>query len=566
MFSFISSGSKEEELKEYLRDAVKSLSSLKKASGKEDKGDGGGGSNGSHYHVTGSTSEQSSPQRCSLQNAEAIKLERNNSSNNKESKKPWKNPPSVPPRLKNPCPVPPAKDMNNNSVETSDKSEHSSKKQQCKYNSIIPSSRSVQEKAKPNAKCPHKLNSFSETPDEEASSEEISNCEESPALKVVPKTDCKQNQKKQKIKTCRGLKKKTKGKYPKEVNPFASSSQSSLTSEESVGSGDVSPNTEVGKTVFPNEGMKENTKYLVKDLNPFSCSCDEEDLKELSPLTSGKVLSSVKTSQESASEKHGSKGRDSCTDISSAVLQSKKGCEANGKEDIKPVGVGDHSHKNTCKDENNIKDPENAKTSADRDQMDGRPFIENAAASACVGEDGREKGSCGGVSSLPLNFDHKKEQANSEQTEIKAIADSPSQGKPDEGLEIFGTEGVDVNGPVDVTNAGPSAVDERPVRSEPISAEGQEVMSEPQDQAVKDDSGKIVVGATLCCEIQTESGVTVSERHASDSQDNEDKQRHIEADSRYQSAGKFKENKGQMISFLKNFLDHLNSIIMMKYC
>ena len=32
------------------------------------------------------------------------------------------------------------------------------------------------------------------------------------------------------------------------------------------------------------------------------------------------------------------------------------------------------------------------------------------------------------------------------------------------------------------------------------------------------------------------------------------------ADSRYQNTCKFKENKDQMISFLKKFLDHFNSI------
>lgn len=503
-------GSKEEELKEYLRDAMQSLSSLKKASGTEDKDDGGCGSNGSHYDVTGSTRKHSSPQHCSLQNAEAIKPGRNSASNNREPKKPRKNPPPVPPRSKNPCPVPPAKDMNNDSVETSEKSQHRCKKQQkeCKDNSIRLSSRSVQEKAKPKEKYPHKLNPFGESPDDEASSEELSNCGETPALN------------------------KTKGKYPKELNPFASSSQSSLASEEYVGSRDVSSSTEVGETLFSNQGIKKNTKYL-KDLNPFLCSSDEEELKKLCPSRSGKVLSSVKTSRESASEKHGSKGRNSCADISSAVLQIKKG-QAKSKEDSKPLGVGDHSHKNSCKDENNFKDPENAKTSANRGKTEGRPTLDNAAASACVNEDSRKKGSRGEVSSPPLNFDCEKEQADSEQTEIKA--DNPSQGKPEEGLEIVGNGGVDVNGNVVVTNAEPSAVDERPVRSEPISAQGQEVMSEPQDRAVKGDSGKMAVCNTLCCEIQTDTGGTVSDGCASDSQDNEDEQLYIETvNSRYQN-------------------------------
>lgn len=545
MFSFISSGSKEEELKEYLRDAIKSLSSLKKASGREDKDDGGCGSNGSHYDVTGSTCEQSSPQHCSLQNAEAIKPGRNSASNNKEPKKPKKNPPPVPPRSKNPCPVPPAKDMNNDSVETSGKSQHSCKKQQGKENSIRASSRSVQEKAKPKDKYPHKLNPFGESPDDEASSEELSNCGESPALNNVPKTDCKQNHQKQKRKTCGGFKKKTKGKYPKELNPFASSSQSSLASEESVGSGDVSSSTEVGETVFSNQGIKKNTKYL-KDLNPFLCSSDEEELKKLCPSTSGKVLSSVKTSREShASEKHGSKGRNACTGISSAVLQIKKGQEANSKEDIKPVRVVDHSHKNSWKDRNNFKDPEYAKrSSANRGKTHGRPALDNAAASACVNEDIRKKGSHGEVSSPPLNCDCEKEQAESQQTEIKAITDNPSQGKPEEGLEIVGTGGVDVNGNVDITNAGPSAVDERPVGLEPISAQSQDVMSEPHDQAVKDDSRKMVVGTTLCCGIQTDSGVTVSDGCASDSQGNKDGQLSIKTDSRYQNTGKYQRKQG----------------------
>ncbi|XP_015780833.1 PREDICTED: uncharacterized protein LOC107358766 [Acropora digitifera] len=510
-------GSKEEELKEYLRDAMQSLSSLKKASGTEDKDDGGCGSNGSHYDVTGSTRKQSSPQHCSLQNAEAIKPGRNSACNNREPKKPRKNPPPVPPRSKNPCPVPPAKDMNNDYVATSEKSQHSCKKQQkeCKDNSVKVSSRSVQEKAKPKDKYPHKLNPFGESPDDEASSEELSNCGETPALNNVPKTDCKQNHQKQKRKTCGEFKKKTKGKYPKELNPFASSSQSSLASEESVGSRDVSSSTEVGEIAFSNQ------------------SSDEEELKKSCPSRPGKVLSSVKTSRQSASEKHGSKGRNSCTDISSAVFQIKKG-QAKSKEDIKPLGVGDHSHKNSCKDENSFKDPENAKTSANRGKTDGRPTLDNAAASACVDEDSRKKGSRGEVSSPPLNFDCEKEQADSEQTEIKA--DNPSQGKPEEGLEIVGNRGVDVNGNVDVTNAEPSAVDERPVRLEPISAQGQEVMSESQDQAVKGDSGKMAVCTTLCCEIQTDSGVTVSDGCASDSQDNEDEQLSIETvDSRCQN-------------------------------
>ncbi|XP_044172924.1 uncharacterized protein LOC114967897 [Acropora millepora] len=516
-------GSKEEELKEYLRDAMQSLSSLKKASGTEDKDDGGCGSNGSHYDVTGSTRKQSSPQHCSLQNAEAIKPGRNSASNNRDPKKPRKNPPPVPPRSKNPCPVPPAKDMNNDSVETSEKSQHRCKKQQkkCKDNSIRVSSRSVQEKAKPKDKYPHKLNPFGESPDDEASSEELSNCGETPALINVPKTDCKQNHQKQKRKTCGEFKKKTKGKYPKELNPFASSSQSSLASEESVGSRDVSSSTEVGETAFSNQGIKKNTRYL-NDLNPFLCSSDEEELKKLCPSRPGKVLSSVKTLRQSASDqKHGSKGRNSRTDISSAVFQIKKG-RAKSKEDIEPLGVGDHSHKNSCKDENNFKDPENAKTSANRGKTGGRPTLDNATASACVNEDSRKKGSRGEVSSPPLNFDCEKEQADSEQTEIKA--DNPSQGKPEEGLEIVGNGGVDVNGNVDVTNAEPSAVDERPVRLEPISAQGQEVMIESQDQAVKGDSGKMAVCTTLCCEIQTDSGVTVSDGCASDSQDNEDEQ------------------------------------------
>lgn len=145
-----------------------------------------------------------------------------------------------------------------------------------------------------------------------------------------------------------------------------------------------------------------------------------------------------------------------------------------------------------------------------------------------------KKGSRGEVSSPPLNFDCEKEQTDSEQTEIKA--DNPSQGKPEEGLEIVGNRGVDINGNVDVTNAEPSAVDERPVRLEPISAQGQEVMSESQDQAVKGDSGKMAVCTTLCCEIQTDSGVTVSDGCASDSQDNEDEQLSIETvDSRCQN-------------------------------
>ena len=529
---------------------MQSLSSLKKASGTEDKGDGGCGSNGSHYDVTGSTRKQSSPQHCSLQNAEAIKPGRNSASNNRDPKKPRKNPPPVPPRSKNPCPIPPAKDMNNDSVETSEKSQHRCKKQQkeCKDNSIRVSSRSVQEKAKPKDKYPHKLNPFGESPDDKASSEELSNCGETPALINVPKTDCKQNHQKQKRKTCGEFKKKTKGKYPKELNPFASSSQSSLASEESVGSRDVSSSTEVrvGETAFSNQGIKKNTRYL-NDLNPFLCSSDEEELKKLCPSRPGKVLSSVKTSRQSASDqKHGSKGRNSCTDISSAVFQIKKG-QAKSKEDIKPLGVGDHSHKNSCKDENNFKDPENAKTSANRGKTDGRPTLDNAAASACVNEESRKKGSRGEVSSPPLNFDCEKEQADSEHTEIKAFTDNPSQGKPEEGLEIVGTGGVDINGNVDVTNAEPSAVDERPVRLEPISAQGQEVMSESQDQAVKGDSGKMAV-------CTTDSGVTVSDGCASDSQDNEDEQLSIETvDSRCQNTGNFKENKDQKILFLKIF-------------
>lgn len=550
---------------------MQSLSSLKKASGTEDKDDGGCGSNGSHYDVTGSTCiKQSSPQHCSLQNAEAIKPGRNSARNNREPKKPRKNPPPVPPRSKNPCPVPPAKDMNNDSVATSEKSQHSCKKQQkeCKDNSIRVSSRSVQEKAKPKDKYPHKLNPFGESPDDEASSEELSNCGETPALNNVPKTDCKQNHQKQKRKTCGEFKKKTKGKYPKELNPFASSSQSSLASEESVGSRDVSSSTEVGETAFSNQGIKKNTRYLT-DLNPFLCSSDEEELKKLCPSRPGKVLSSVKTSRQSASDqKHGSKGRNSRTDISSAVFQIKKG-QGKSKEDIKPLGVGDHSHKNSCKDENNFKDPENAKTSANRGKTDGRPTLDNAAASACENEDSRKKGSRGEVSSPPLNFDCEKEQADSEQTEIKA--DNPSQGKPEEGLEIVGNGGVDVNGNVDVTNAEPSAVDERPVRLEPISAQSQEVMSEvmseSQDQAVKGDSGKMAVCTTLCCEIQTDSRVTVSDGCASDSQDNEDEQLSIETvDSRCQNTGNFKENKDQMILFLKKFFDHLNYMTTQTHC
>ena len=69
-----------------------------------------------------------------------------------------------------------------------------------------------------------------------------------------------------------------------------------------------------------------------------------------------------------------------------------------------------------------------------------------------------------------------KTSTDSEQTESEAISDKiiPSEAKQHKALEVIDTEAVDASGAVEITNEGPSAVNEQPVRSEPIFVEGEE--------------------------------------------------------------------------------------------
>lgn len=453
-----------EEMRKYVKGAVKSSSSVKKGTkGRED-----GlkcGSPGSSK--VDSNAEQSRPQRNSLQTAEAIDPIINFSSgsepcdhlfegknycastrrpkenraktnatknldcasrNNEGPKKPRRKPPLPPLPPRNQPPVAPVQDSNCDSIEMKDLTVQSSKDQHAKDNDNCPpcSSISSKGKMKPMTKYPEELNPFAVSMYEEG--QDLANFNET-SLTEKAGLDDKQNPlpQKHKRKTRRGGK-KNKKKYHKGWNPLGEGSMEellSLCSEESADENtsleDVPLTVKKTKPSLPNNKMKHKTDYP-KSLKQFCASSDKQEDETSSK--SGKVWSSKTMYLENVTKENSKVQRDSWSEFSSPELQGKKEQELNVEKASQPESMEISESEETWKVRDNIRD----------------------------------------------------ETVELKEANNKALAHNSFQTKFEEAYHSVGV------GEVGATDEGPSAVDERPVRSECFSLEGQEVMTEPADE------------------------------------------------------------------------------------
>ncbi|XP_068744388.1 neurofilament heavy polypeptide-like isoform X1 [Montipora capricornis] len=545
--------SKEEELKEYLREAMKSSSYVKNVSKQNKVGRGKASPESSKL---GSSEEISRPQKNNLQGAGAIKPTVTNSStnsgknvarqsesherracapasrplehraqpherkraayetrNNGGPKKPQRKrapPPPIPPRperlaprnLSQVAPVPGNKKKN--SVEMKNSPAQRGEEQQPKCSDTSPCPIRRKGKRKPKNNYPDELNPFAESsPVEEqlkkASSEDVSNGEETP-LPDTARADVKEDAlpHKHKRKTRRGGRKNRK-KYPKELNPFERSSVEdlpSLSPEEAVDKEpsleDASVTVKKGKSLLPKNKETQKNDYP-KMLNPFcdSASSDDEE------------VSSCKTSYMenacSASSKLDSKERSLCLEVSSVGPQCNKEQEPNIAKGIKPNGVNTCKSEKTRKEEDNIKDENAELKEAKRSDEEETKVQESNAEN---GIEPCDTDLCKCEETWKKEDNMKDENAavkeaktsDEEETDTKDVTDYSSQMKPEGAGHLLGAEAVDA------TVKGRLVVDKRPVRSETVSLEHEKVMANPEEQTLKADAKQTSFDKDLCCE------------------------------------------------------------------
>ena len=509
-----------------MREATKSSSSVTKVK-KQNKGGRGKASPGSSK--PGSSEEISRSQKNSLQNAAVIKPTVTNSStnigknvahqsesherkacapasrplehraqphereraayeprNNGGPKKPQRKrapPPPIPPRperlaprnLLQVAPVPGNKKKN--SVKMKNSPAQRGEEQQPKGSDTSPCSMRRKGKRKPKNNYPEELNPFAESfpVEEQGSSEDVSNGEET-SLTDTTGDDGKEGTSphKHKRKTRRGGRKNRK-KYPKELNPSERSSVedlSSLSPEESVDKKpfleDASVTVETKKPFLPKNKEKQKNDYP-KTLNPFCDSSNDEE-----------------ESSCSASSKLDSKGRSLCLEVSSVQPQCDKEQEPNAEEGIKPDGVDICKGEETRNEEDNIKEEE-TKVQELNAENGGKPYSMDICKSK---ETLKEEDNI-----RDENVELKEAKtSDEEETDNKAVTDDSSEMKPEEACQSLDAEAVFA------TVEGPLVVDKRPVRSQKVSLEHENVMASPEEQTLKDDAKKTSFSKDLCCE------------------------------------------------------------------
>ncbi|XP_068710900.1 microtubule-associated protein futsch-like [Montipora foliosa] len=340
---------------------------------------------------------------------------------------------------------------------------------------------------------------------QKASSEDVSNGEET-FLTDTARADGKEDAlpHKHKRKTRRGGRKNRK-KYPKELNPFERSSVedlSSLSPDESVDEKpfleDASVTVETEKPLHPKNKERQKNDYP-RTLNPF---CDSSIDEEESCCTSGKVLLSKTTYMEkscSASSKLDSKGRGLCLEVSSVQPQCNKEQEPNPEEGIEPDGVDICKGEETRNKEDNIKD-ENAELKeariSDEEETKVQELNAENGGKPCSMDICKSKETLKEEDNIRDENVELKEAKTSdeEETDSKAVTDDSSEMKPEEACQSLDAEAVFA------TVEGPLMVDKRPVRSQKVSLEHENVMANPEEQTLNDDARKTSFSKGLCCE------------------------------------------------------------------